>query len=229
MEVRTQKPNQKFTIDSTNFLVVPAAVIHDDEGISAIYDTMALLPEDKFVDEVAKSQNQVSISRNLKKKCFKLKRTVWLEQLVQQYFFERILSRRHRTDDVVFLERKILAEIFSIASGNRKSSMENSISEEDTAKKAITYIESNLFSNLETESIARQVGVGVATLFRQFKKDIGVSPYAYIKRRRLEEAMRLLKLGKYSVSEVALLVGYENFGAFTDAFKAKYKKVPSSV
>lgn len=53
--------------------------------------------------------------------------------------------------------------------------------------------------------------------------------YAYIKDRRLEEALLLLKSKKYAVGEVAVLVGYENFGAFSDAFKVKFGKVPSQI
>ncbi|OQW46984.1 MAG: hypothetical protein A4S09_16195 [Proteobacteria bacterium SG_bin7] len=229
MEVRTKGPAQKFRLDDTNFLIVPAGIVHDDEGVTAIYDTVALLPEDSLIIEVAKTHGKNPSLKTLKEKCRKLKRTSWLSELLQQYFFERIVNRTVRSEDIKFLERKILAEIFAIASGTKNEALNKNLTETNTVKKAITFIESNLFSKIETQTIAKQIGVGIATLFRQFKNEVGASPYAYIKRRRLEEAMRLLKTGKYSVSEVALLVGYENFGAFTDAFKSKYKKLPSAI
>ncbi|MBY0384953.1 helix-turn-helix transcriptional regulator, partial [bacterium] len=55
-----------------------------------------------------------------------------------------------------------------------------------------------------------------------------ITPYVYIKNRRLEESLRLLKSGQHTVADVALLVGYESFGAFSEAFKEKYGSSPST-
>ena len=55
-----------------------------------------------------------------------------------------------------------------------------------------------------------------------------IGPYGYIKARRLEEGRRLIEAGTHPVGDVALLVGYENFGAFSTAFKAHFGRSPSS-
>jgi AraC-like DNA-binding protein len=46
--------------------------------------------------------------------------------------------------------------------------------------------------------------------------------------RRLEEARRLIEAGTHAVGQVAVLVGYENFGAFSTAFKRQFGRSPSS-
>lgn len=73
--------------------------------------------------------------------------------------------------------------------------------------------------------IAYERSVG---FLRQFQRDTGKSPYAYIKTRRLEEARRLVEAGTHPVGDVAMLVGYENFGSFSTAFKNHFGRPPSS-
>jgi len=48
-----------------------------------------------------------------------------------------------------------------------------------------------------------------------------------VRERRLEEASLLIHTGRYAVSHVARIVGYENVSAFTQAFKRKYGVLPS--
>ena len=84
-----------------------------------------------------------------------------------------------------------------------------------------------MFSDLNIKSITKIAGIGQATFFREFNKQLSSTPYSYIQNRRLEEAKILLQNKETSVGEVATLVGYNSFGAFTDAFKRKYQKPPS--
>ena len=90
------------------------------------------------------------------------------------------------------------------------------------------YIESNLFSKIPVKAIARQALASPSTLLRQFRRDTGKSPYGYIKIRRLEEARRLIETGSHAVGQIAVLVGYENFGSFSTAFKKHFGQPPSS-
>jgi len=75
--------------------------------------------------------------------------------------------------------------------------------------------------------IARQAFASLSTLLRKFRLDTGMSPYGYIKTRRLEEARRLIEAGTHPVGDVAALVGYENLAAFSTAFKKQFGKPPS--
>ena len=77
-------------------------------------------------------------------------------------------------------------------------------------------------------TIARHAFASASTVLRHFRDEIGTSPHAYLKTRRLEEARRLLETGTGAVGDVALLVGYENFAAFTTAFTRHFGAPPSS-
>ena len=47
--------------------------------------------------------------------------------------------------------------------------------------------------------------------------------------RRLDESLLLLKSKRYAVGEVATMVGYKNFAAFSQAFRARFGVKPSDV
>lgn len=235
MDVRTKSPQETFSVDYSSVLFVPKFLEHDDEGTSAIYDTMAFYPSDKLIeDTVNKLGLTAEHMQMLQTKCIKIKRTERLTAIAQAYFLERIVLNKKNFDQeaITYLGRRLLEEALLVTFLNTES--DESIKpepvndpKESITVRALRYIESNLFEPLEVPDIAKQSFASVSTLLRRFKTDVGMTPYTYIKNRRLEEALRLLRTGDYPVSDVALLVGYENFGAFSEAFKDKFGESPS--
>ena len=95
--------------------------------------------------------------------------------------------------------------------------------------RALNAIEGNLFSKFSLPKLANALDVSPSTLLRAFKKELGIAPSEYIQLRRLDEALVLLKGGEHTVSDVALLVGYEDLSAFTRAFRKRFGKTPKKV
>lgn len=92
----------------------------------------------------------------------------------------------------------------------------------------------NLATPLSIEQIALRLGCRVETLIRQFKRDTGISPKAFLNNARIEQAKLLLKQGN-SQAEVALAVGFSDqshfhkaFVNFTSATPGQYQKISSS-
>jgi AraC-like DNA-binding protein len=81
---------------------------------------------------------------------------------------------------------------------------------------------------LDVESLARGVNVSAGHLSREFKKAYGESPYSYLMTRRIERAMRLLRLGELSVTDVCFAVGCQSLGTFSTRF-TELVGVPPSV
>ncbi|MGE0528595.1 MAG: helix-turn-helix transcriptional regulator [Bdellovibrionales bacterium] len=234
MEVRTTYPRGVHQVDASSVLLVPPRLNHDDQGTTVIYDTMALFPSPRLVVAVGQklglSPQQLD---RLNSECIKIRRPYRLEEYVREYFFERVVSRRPGDDeDVSYLARRVLdlslRQIF-MSPDVRPPWSEPERAEVSIVTRALMYIESNLFDELRLEDIARASGASVSTLLRRFNEELNRTPYAYIKDRRLEEAHGLLAKKDRAVGEVAILVGYGNFGAFSDAFKAKFGVRPSAL
>jgi AraC-like DNA-binding protein len=81
---------------------------------------------------------------------------------------------------------------------------------------------------LDVEALARGVHLSAGHLSREFKKAYGESPYAYLMTRRIERAMRLLRMGEMSVTDVCFAVGCQSLGTFSTRF-TELVGVPPSV
>jgi transcriptional regulator GlxA family with amidase domain len=81
---------------------------------------------------------------------------------------------------------------------------------------------------LDVEALAHGVHTSAGHLSRQFKKAYGEAPYSYLMTRRIERAMRLLRQGEMSVTDVCFAVGCQSLGTFSTRF-AELVGVPPSV
>ena len=75
--------------------------------------------------------------------------------------------------------------------------------------------------------LAKHCATSESTLLRAFKRELGSTPASYVRGRRLEAALLLLKSGRYAVGEVATRVGYSSLAAFTEAFHKHFGVPPS--
>jgi AraC-like DNA-binding protein len=190
-------------------LIVPRRVEHEDQGVSAIFDALALFPSPSLVTAVANDEAfpRASVTK-LFSRPLEFRRNAWLDRLAQEYVFARVFSRRESAKTLAFLERQLLVEILRAALGLRTLPREPQFGTDETVTgRAARYIEANLFSDLSMALLARHAFASASTLLRHFRKETGKTPHAYVKTRRLEEARRLLEAGAHRVGDVAMLVG----------------------
>jgi AraC-like DNA-binding protein len=95
------------------------------------------------------------------------------------------------------------------------------------AARGRAWIEAHLFEPIRIGELVRHCHASESSVLRAFRRELGVSPLAYLRRRRLEESMHLLESGRYAVTEVAARVGYDNPSAFSAAFRAQFGITPS--
>lgn len=90
----------------------------------------------------------------------------------------------------------------------------------------IVWIETHLHEKPDLKTIAVEAGYSPYHLHRMFTETTGITLHAYIRRRQLTEAARLLVETELPVMEIACLTGYESQQSFTTAFRAMYKQTP---
>src|SRR5262245_3633193 len=81
---------------------------------------------------------------------------------------------------------------------------------------------------LDVDDLARAAGLSRAHFSREFRREFGVSPHAYLLTRRLERAAALLRTTDRSVTEVCLDVGLQSVGSFITSFKRAYGQTPTA-
>ena len=95
--------------------------------------------------------------------------------------------------------------------------------------KARAILENNLEDPPSLNELAGRVGVSSAKLKQIFPRVCGMPPYAYLRKLRMEKAMRLLNNGEMSVTEAAYEVGYSSLSHFSCVFAKCFGMKPSEV
>lgn len=80
--------------------------------------------------------------------------------------------------------------------------------------RAQSFIDEHYQRRVSLSSVAAQLHVSANYLSRLFRRETGITLTAYIQRVRLEHAMVLLAEGERSISEIAYLIGYQNYRDF---------------
>ncbi|MCT4543371.1 MAG: AraC family transcriptional regulator [Vallitalea sp.] len=91
---------------------------------------------------------------------------------------------------------------------------------------ALDYIESNLHEELTLDDISKVVGFSKFYFHRIFKREVGISLYDYVRKRRLTRAAYVLIHTNTSIIEIALTYRFESQESFTRAFKSVYQLPP---
>ena len=84
-------------------------------------------------------------------------------------------------------------------------------------------IEENMAnSDLSVNFLAEQLGISRSGLFAKIKTLADITPNEMIQVVRLKRAAKLLREGKYLVSEVGYMVGFSNPSYFTKCFQKQF-------
>ena len=88
-------------------------------------------------------------------------------------------------------------------------------------EKILDYMQNNLSIKLSINDTAQYFHISASTLTHLFHKEMGISFYRCLTQRRLVEAKNLIAQ-EYSMEDIALAVGFQEYSAFYRAFKNEY-------
>ena len=93
---------------------------------------------------------------------------------------------------------------------------------------AINWIESNLSSPLDIDTLSRLACMSRSRFYQHFKIQLGCTPLEYQHQRRMVKAYHLLKKG-LSVTQVSYDVGYQSVSHFSRRFHLQHGLTPRQV
>ena len=122
---------------------------------------------------------------------------------------QNILRTYHRVQDKATKSMEIAPEKISF-----------NAQDEALLKKAISVVERNIDNcNFSTEEFAEEMNMSRSNLHLKLKALTGESALDFIRKIRFKEACRLLKDGRYSISEISDMVGFNTPSYFATCFK----------
>lgn len=88
------------------------------------------------------------------------------------------------------------------------------------------YLDVHYAANISLDRLANRCYLNKYYLSHAFQKRFGISPIAYLLRRRLEAACQLLKTTSMTMLEISSAVGFNSQSYFNKAFKEVYSCTP---
>ncbi len=89
------------------------------------------------------------------------------------------------------------------------------------------FVDANLGTPLRLEALAERAGVSLFHFARAFRVSTGETPSAYVRRLRVERALRLLRETELSIGRIALDCGYSSQSKLGTAVRAATRLTPA--
>ena len=123
--------------------------------------------------------------------------------------------------------RKALAERFSADANYIPKNINISEIDQGFLEKFVKLVEDNIDNpELSGDWLSYELGMSKGNLYKKLKSLTGLTVNVYIRTIRLKIAARILKKGKYNISEVAYSVGFENPKYFSTCFSELFSMSP---
>jgi len=124
----------------------------------------------------------------------------------------------------LFNLEETLAHVDTALERNRKLSTEA----QQLVRQAMAYIHQHYAEPISRADLARRVALSEDYLTSCFRKELGVTPIAYLNRYRVNRARQLLTDTDQSVTEIALQVGFSDSGYFSRVFRREVGLSPEA-
>jgi AraC-like DNA-binding protein len=218
---------ESYKLSYGDLLLIPAGIMHWPEmkDITGPYKRMFLWISQKYIKKLSTENTDLlqcfesgkTLLHLSGKEVLKLKSL--MEELIQ-------LNKSQFGEDV--LRASLLSQIMvniCILLKNTKPSAKST----GRLQAIVDYIDSELSNSmLSVAKIAQRFYLSKSALSRAFTKGMGITPYQYITKRRLNTAMQMLSNGENPLN-VSNAVGYANYSAFYRAFVKEFGQSPSSL
>ncbi len=124
----------------------------------------------------------------------------------------------------LFSVEETLAHIDAALERKRKLSGEA----QRLVRQAMAYLHSHYAEPIAREDVARHVGLSDDYLTTCFRKELGMTPIAYLNRYRVNQARQLLATTDKTITEIALAVGFSDSGYFSRVFRREVGVSPEA-
>ena len=99
--------------------------------------------------------------------------------------------------------------------------------QDELLEKILAYIDETIFEPLSIAELCQKFSMSRSSLQILFKENMDISPKKYINEMKLEKSRQMICENKYTISEIALMLGFNSIHYFSRAFTQKYHMAPS--
>ncbi|HEY5561100.1 MAG TPA: AraC family transcriptional regulator [Clostridiaceae bacterium] len=211
---------KSITANKEDIVIINSNNIHHIQSLEEISEYYCLIIDKKLCEEFGLYIEEIVFERLIKDKTCSLKFNVIKNELLQKKVFYKAAVKSAIIDLLIHFYRG-----FTLSESPLSNKLENSKIE--IIKKSIKYIRNNYNKSISTADAALEIGLSKSYFCRIFKEITGYTPVFYINYIRCFNGKKLFQSGKYTVSEVALLCGFDNLSYFSKIYKKHMGCLPS--
>lgn len=188
-----------------------------------------------YVDEIKKSLSEVlkllSINLNKIYENFNLKSECYISKAAPKikHIFTEIYENRECIDSE-YIKIKLIELLYFFNTMNKDLICEERYYTKNQVDK-VKHIRDHMIEHDDTrfslEELAREHYISLSLFKSCFKKVYGDTPYAYLRKYKMNKAAKLIKADKLNINEIAITLGYKNASKFSKAFKDVMGILPS--
>ena len=86
-------------------------------------------------------------------------------------------------------------------------------------KRVIDYIEANLGTDIQSKDLTDLVNLSTSHFFRAFKVSVGIPPFEFITRRRVDLAREMMRTTDEALAQIAVACGLSDQSHFCRVFR----------
>lgn len=216
---------QRYQIQPGDIIIAPPGIIHCPilpKHLSIPYKRYVICISPAFADTLRNANSEILDFRDAI--VLRTMGTRW--EHLKNFFSQAIEESEKRfpgwevclggnTAQLVALIGRSIHELNAVKNNTKSSLLE----------KILDYMQNNMSAKLSINETAQYFHISPSTLTHLFQKEMGISFYRCLTQRRLVEAKNLIAQ-EYSMEDVALAVGFQEYSAFYRAFKAEYGIAP---
>ena len=99
--------------------------------------------------------------------------------------------------------------------------------QDEILERILAYINKMICSPINIEELCSKFAISRSSLQTLFKNNLNTSPKKYINDLKLSKSKELIKENKYTISEIAFMLGFNSIHYFSRAFTQHYEISPS--
>lgn len=98
---------------------------------------------------------------------------------------------------------------------------------DELLEQILTYIDETIYEPITVGEICQKFSMSRSSLQILFNENLNQTPKKYINELKLEKSRQLISEGRYTISEIALMLGFNSIHYFSRAFTQKYNMAPT--
>lgn len=93
---------------------------------------------------------------------------------------------------------------------------------------AVSFIQRSVYSSITLQDVVNYVGLSSSQLYRIFMKELGIAPYQFILKTKMEKACELIRDTKMNYVDISHVLGFEYESHFFKLFRSFTGTTPST-